>query len=383
MQSCDKFVVSLLVIGLVTVALIVLFNPISKNKCTSVEGFADTETRVSTNVPVENYTIYRQIIDEFSLILNRKPTVEELDAYFEKITKESAYDIKNLRNELLMSAEKARLDETSMSVNTTSAKLAETVQSAAKDGRDPKDINVVIDMYQHVFKTNPGTIEVEFYYNKYISYSKDVDRLKKTMTTFKTTDTVGTALSSEIKADKNILDFLDNGGPLTDYFKTDTIAESAQGKAAKCNTTTQVDTGKLTKSIIDSQKQQFNIHKKTFNKLADRQNKRNIDEINYACSRAKKYINSDEDMVLNKEFRWSVPQERPPVCVTSSGKRTPLSDRYSQTALIGTLLDDAENTQVGSIMPKFKYTEELYDDAGADDAGATEYEYETEVEESP
>lgn len=83
---------------------------------------------------------------------------------------------------------------------------------------------------------------------------------------------------------------------------------------------------------------------------------RNMDLLKYACLKSKhKQMRTDEDMVLIKGLDWSIPQERPGVCRTSR----PQQFNYSteQTSLIGTLLDDAENTKVGSIMPEFEYKE--------------------------
>lgn len=63
------------------------------------------------------------------------------------------------------------------------------------------------------------------------------------------------------------------------------------------------------------------------------------------------------DMVLRPEYAWSVPQQRPPVC--NSLGRKPLTQPMmdSSKLLLGTPLDEATDTQVGSIMPKFEYKE--------------------------
>jgi hypothetical protein len=63
------------------------------------------------------------------------------------------------------------------------------------------------------------------------------------------------------------------------------------------------------------------------------------------------------DMVLRPEYAWSVPQERPPVCTTLGQKPLIQPLMAPSSLLLGTPLEDAEDTQVGSIMPKFKYTE--------------------------
>ena len=51
---------------------------------------------------------------------------------------------------------------------------------------------------------------------------------------------------------------------------------------------------------------------------------------------------------------WAVPQLRPPVCTTTA--RTTVNSTTDQTALIGTLLSDAKDTGVGSMLPTFTFT---------------------------
>jgi hypothetical protein len=63
------------------------------------------------------------------------------------------------------------------------------------------------------------------------------------------------------------------------------------------------------------------------------------------------------DMVLIPEFAWSVPQEFPQVCTTLGQKPLVQPVMNNSALLLGTPLDDANNTQVGSIMPKFEYKE--------------------------
>jgi hypothetical protein len=63
------------------------------------------------------------------------------------------------------------------------------------------------------------------------------------------------------------------------------------------------------------------------------------------------------DMVLRPEFAWSVPQRRAPICTTIGQKQLTQPVMESSKLLLGTPLDDAKDTQVGSIMPKFEYKE--------------------------
>lgn len=61
--------------------------------------------------------------------------------------------------------------------------------------------------------------------------------------------------------------------------------------------------------------------------------------------------------VLLPDQQWVVPQPRAPVC-TAGSQTCIVQPSLDQTALIGTLLEDANNMQVGSIMPKFTFTEQ-------------------------
>lgn len=63
------------------------------------------------------------------------------------------------------------------------------------------------------------------------------------------------------------------------------------------------------------------------------------------------------DMVLRPEFAWAVPQQAPPVCTTLGQKPLVQPLLMNSKLLLGTPLDDANDTQVGSIMPKFTYQE--------------------------
>ena len=63
------------------------------------------------------------------------------------------------------------------------------------------------------------------------------------------------------------------------------------------------------------------------------------------------------DMVLDPKMAWSIPQPRPPVC-TTFGQKQMIQPLYENSKLLlGTPLDEASDTSVGSIMPKFEYKE--------------------------
>jgi len=70
----------------------------------------------------------------------------------------------------------------------------------------------------------------------------------------------------------------------------------------------------------------------------------------------KMYLPHEGDMVLRPEYEWSVPQRHPPIC-TRVGSETPVAPTMTNSKLgwFGTPLDEAADTAVGSILPKFDY----------------------------
>jgi hypothetical protein len=83
---------------------------------------------------------------------------------------------------------------------------------------------------------------------------------------------------------------------------------------------------------------------------------REMEDIKTRCEMSSKYTNADNFGKLFPEYEWMVPQPRAPVCATSAP--CTVNAQVSQSALIGTLLSDAGQTQVGSIMPRFVYEEQ-------------------------
>jgi hypothetical protein len=102
--------------------------------------------------------------------------------------------------------------------------------------------------------------------------------------------------------------------------------------------------------------------------LSDLRTARDRDQLRQACERDE---GDDEpaigggrtpfganDLVLDPTQAWTVPQRRPPVCVPSGRGRSVVMPTPDQTALIGTPLAEAADTQVGSMMPHFQFWEE-------------------------
>jgi hypothetical protein len=63
------------------------------------------------------------------------------------------------------------------------------------------------------------------------------------------------------------------------------------------------------------------------------------------------------DMVLRPEMSWSVPQPRPPVCTTLGQPSLVQPTLVASDLMLGTPLEDARATGVGSMMPAFEFKE--------------------------
>jgi hypothetical protein len=67
------------------------------------------------------------------------------------------------------------------------------------------------------------------------------------------------------------------------------------------------------------------------------------------------YLPHEGQMVLRPEFAWSVPQQRPPVCIPVGKTYDPAPLMVVPGNLIGTPLAEAADTAVGSMLPNFEF----------------------------
>jgi len=67
------------------------------------------------------------------------------------------------------------------------------------------------------------------------------------------------------------------------------------------------------------------------------------------------YLPHEGQMVLRPEFAWSVPQQRPPVCIPFGNTYDPSPLMVVPGNLVGTPLAEAADTAVGSMLPNFEF----------------------------
>lgn len=325
--------------------------------------------------------IYRSIIDKYEKVLDRMPLITELNYYAYRITNDKDFTVQQLETILTLSNEHRIIEKNQTNVvnyelkgNLTEAEIKYEVGEIYKNALGKKE-EPSYELYQLLKK-------------RYIDYQMDKDKLTKLIILLDMMD------KNEITQDIfNIVskdqDASNNGNELNNNISNN-ISTKNIGISDDVNTEIVEDNNKklkeeqeknakreeikaeivetlrrLTNKYPDSDFNEtlqcinnggFNIDSgvaKNNMTLANYQSERNANKINDTISRNSKYLNADDNMVLFPEFKWDVPQRRPPVCYNSADNTVQPS--LDQTALIGTLLEDVKNNN--TIMPKFQYKE--------------------------
>lgn len=341
----------------------------------------------------EDYALYKKIIDEYKDALDRLPSTAELNFYFDKMKNDSTFDLAKLNKALTSSREHLMLEMNQRNV----------VNGELEGNVTERQLELVIKgVYEEIYGYEPDEVTYKFMRTKFIdmhlneeaflNFVKQLKRLEDSNNSSISNNIVemkkpGSVYvpAPEVKSNISVLDKVLKTSPdisnhsfdkpeLSDTYK-DTYDSQPE---VKINTTNIISDIKdafdskersaftvykknddfitdhdILESVRESDKVMFPIqNRKNETKLANEYDNRNDDVMKFRESQSR-YVNADKDMVLNPEFKWSVPQARPPVCY---GRDDRYSPQMTQSALIGTLLDDAKDTQVGSIMPKFKFT---------------------------
>ena len=174
---------------------------------------------------------------------------------------------------------------------------------------------------------------------------KQIDQMKKELYTQVMTDIKKQSLLEQ-KANEGYT--TQNGKQLTEVQAVNkTVTDAllkAQEKENYLDSQDVLDTIKKEAKCVFDKNAGYQENQQTMAALIADRNKTQLKD---TCVRNRTYLGLDEDMVLDPSLRWSVPQRHPPVCVGGKNDYQPTVD---QTALIGTLLQDAKNTKVGSVV---------------------------------
>ena len=341
----------------------------------SSEGKASTPPTFGTEDEVE---------EAYNEILFRNPDEAELYNFAKLLKTDKGFSIEKLKQILYASEEYKRMEKTQDN----------RVYSNLMGGVTDRQVNLIVTT---VYKDVTGeelndTDTLKFLKKKLLQFNLDQDQFKKFVAMYvqgkpftpdqKTKDEEAQILQNAIK--QSAASKAAAAGQISEAefqkFKTEVLAEikhslqNAPKPQQEQNPNKQV-IEVLLKTAKDSQKEDYldsqgvleTIKKEAkcvFNKdamdnqyamrgpsqnMAQLLDKRNTDELRNTCIRNQKFLGVDEDMVLDPSLKWSVPQRHPPVCVGGSNRYQPVVE---QTALIGTLLADAQETEVGSILPE-------------------------------
>ncbi len=375
--------------SILLIVLIIAYNILFSSKDT-IEKFEE-ETG-------DKFNIYRSVIRVFNEFLGRNPNTSELFKYYRKMTDEKI-DEKKLGKVLENSDEYKRTQ--TIANNMTNNDVATTINTQQID-------NDIIDTYSALFNKNPDDITIKYFRKKYMEMDFDKKKLQDYMMNlpdYKIHDSLikeatdelqkesnnsmdNLALEQEkvpeaekkeptkqhqkykiVKADDvrvtdgkasyiierpNIFNFYSDGENSQDMIDNaakllgSSVTESTDSITADNINSTQED---VCKKLDDNTTFCTMTKRKS---MAKYEQQRNLEELKYKCKQSK-YINATDDYKLFPEYKWMVPQERAPMCVGDFSRASPLID---QSSLIGTLLPDARNTEVGSIQPKFTYRED-------------------------
>ena len=334
------------------------------------------------------------VISAFNEILSRNPDNSELLYYAKKMKNEKEFTIQKLKDLLIASDEYYRLDKTQNN---------KAFSGTLGNITDRQLTLVISTIYKEETKEEISNETLMFLKKQYKDFNLNDDTLRKYIKQFSTFEKdfesgIKNAASTGISGIKNASGSDILGSSLSklasDIAKTASGSDSSKGPstspAAALNPSPPnaelikqiaklysdmssgddeyLDSSKVINTLLkgnagtvgdDEATCNGDVDKNALEKRLSAMDKqllaklvydRNMDHMKNVCRRNQKYLNADQDMVLFPEFKWSVPQQFPPVCTPlEKNEYNPMVD---QSSLIGTLLPDAAKTQIGSIVPK-------------------------------
>lgn len=309
-----------------------------------------------------------EVIEIYNTILDRNPDPEELQ-YYSTYVKQGLGHIEKMKLLLLQSQEYKRLQKTQN--NFAYGHLLGGIT-------DRQLTMMVTSVYNQLTKEGDKIDDetLKFLKKKYLEFQLDevvFRRFVKDYVLFKPTSsgttnaaartTNASSTSTVQKPNSTIIQSLATSAaaspaPVTTTATTEKYQNTTTASGA-VNTTKMIENIKTKADCqFDKNKLDNTTRSNSEQALASTINDRNRDELKNICQRNTTYSRYHyDDLVLLPGQEWSVPQKHPPVC---SGRTTGYNPLVEQSSLIGTLLPDAKDTEVGSIMPKFTY-KEYYD----------------------
>ena len=312
-----------------------------------LEKFSEIE-----NSTMGRFQRFSEIIKGFEEVKSEKPSPNELHAFYDEFSELDSYTSADVKeaiedepryHEIMAKFLKANnIESESKSGEKPSEKLDDEAAEIISEIDDESAAKLVSKIYSEIYPNeNLSNDNKEFLTYKLNKFGNDVASLKEYLTT-------NEEYSEYIKKKLDGQFRRDNAGPSNSAL----VPETSSFKISRPH---------INNTTLE-EKENVEVNGYTCKDLEDEHvlskiiSARNMDQLKYACLRSKdKHMQTDDNMVLIKGLEWSVPQQRPGVCRMSKTQDYHYSTE--QTSLIGTLLDEAENTKVGSIMPEFEYKE--------------------------
>jgi hypothetical protein len=309
-----------------------------------------------------DYNIYANIIGVFKHKLGKEPTVEELFVCYTKIIANELSLVKlnnllekepkNYRLFLFPEIEQKLLSDDLVDIITPPTE-DENNQNNQNNQNNENDDNTSTDaiINEHIEKSTRVLDEnnkVQYIinrptiYNIGTNYKKGIDSLS--------TDT-NTSTQQIIEAVRNTMEN-ENNEDNEDNENMDNEDESLL--------TVQDVESKTYRNRCQTQEELEDQ-----NKLAIKRGERNMNELKYSCQRGNtldEVATDYDDMLLRDNQRWKIPQRYPSLCKRDSKKKCKVNPIEVQSTLLGTLIDNAKDTKIGSIMPQFSYKEKNNND---------------------
>lgn len=332
------------------------------------------------------------VIEVYTEILGRNPDEQELYNFAKMLKEDKTFNLEKLKQVLYGSEEYYRLEKTqtnmaysSLAGGVTERQITLIVMThykevTGKDTIEPDELRflkkklVEFNMDEKTFRKFLENYFKNMPFNQQLAASEKVQQMsadeKKSSANQAEIDKFKKELFEQIKADLAKESLAAQKEGYTDQKGTEqSVAPQAEVGQERANRQVievllrtsggggeRNDNYLDSSDVIDTIKKQANC---VFNKNAAEQkyaedrsksmaeliSARNNSQLKDTCVRNKTYLGLDEDMVLDPSLRWKLPDRRPPVCV---GGKNDYQPRNDQTALIGTLLEDASKTKIGS-----------------------------------
>ena len=305
--------------------------------------------------PTNDYVLYANIIGVFKTQLDREPTQDELFMCFNKINKKemSLSDLNTLLIEepdnyrvfLFPEAEKSLLSDTV--IEDEKKKYMDDFDKNTDDDqvKDEEGDDVYMKENSKDKKLYDKDHKIQYIINRPTVYNIGGTTKGMNSTDASPGDDIRETTKKILESVKNtrieVEDIEDDGELVdkSDYVSLEEVENTKQNVRNRCQSA---------EEFADQ------------NRLGNTRHTRNLNQVSYDCNRNKQkstVAHDYDDMVLRHDQLWKMPERRPPVCKMDAKKKCSVNPVEVQSALLGTLLNDASDTSVGSILPKFHFKE--------------------------